>query len=88
MVGMATACLPCGRYLWRRPSGSVWRLTAGLDAAMLVLHLQLLRSGEHAHHDGQSGSLMSVGLTLIGAQLALAAVAALGWRMPFPAVER
>lgn len=40
MVGMA-ACLPCAWHLWRSPTGSVWRLTAGVDAAMLVRHAQL-----------------------------------------------
>jgi len=28
--------------LWQNPTGSVWRFTALVDAAMLVLHLQML----------------------------------------------
>ncbi|CCH89560.1 conserved membrane protein of unknown function [Modestobacter italicus] len=76
MVAMAAACLPCAWHLWRSPTGSVWRVTAGVDAAMLVLHVQLLGSGEHLHGAGPS-SLMWLGLALVSGQLVLAGAAAL-----------
>jgi hypothetical protein len=80
MVLMAAVCLPCAWHLWRSPTGSVWRVTAMVDAAMLVLHLQMLGTPEHAmpgmsaagHPDG----LMWLGLGLVTAQLAAAALAA------------
>ena len=77
MVGMAAACLPCAWPLWRSPTGSVWRVTAGVDAAMLVLHVQLLGAGEHMHHGAAPSSLMWLGLTLVSGQLVLAGAAAL-----------
>jgi hypothetical protein len=80
MVGMAAACLPCAWHLWRSPSASVWRATALVDAAMLVLHVQMLGgSTGHAgmHHGSAPASLMWLGLALVGGQLALAATAAL-----------
>ena len=80
MVAMAAACLPCAWHLWRSPTGSVWRFTALVDAAMLVLHVQMLgdsgQHGHHVHHAGP-GSLMWLGLGLVAGQLALAAAAAL-----------
>ena len=77
MVGMAAACLPCAWHLWRSPTGPVWRVTAAVDAAMLVLHTQMLAAPqEHAHHGSQVSGLMWLGLGLVGAQLALAGVAA------------
>ncbi|MGY1841777.1 MULTISPECIES: hypothetical protein [unclassified Modestobacter] len=78
MVGMAAACLPCAWRLWRNPTGSVWRFTALVDAAMLVLHAQLLGgSSGHAlmHHAAGPGALMWLGLGLVGAQLMLAGLA-------------
>jgi hypothetical protein len=48
MVVMAAACLPCAWHLWRSPTGAVWRLTAMVDAAMLVLHAQMLGGCEPA----------------------------------------
>ncbi len=80
MVAMAAVCLPCAWHLWRSPSASVWRLTALADAAMLVLHVQMLGSSSGhgmSHGSSPSGGLMFFGLALIGAQLALAAVALL-----------
>ncbi|MEU2349853.1 hypothetical protein [Modestobacter sp. NPDC049651] len=82
MVAMAAACLPCAWHLWRFPTASVWRLTALVDAAMLVVHLQMLGdSGDHAmngmSHGSSTGSLMWLGLGLVGVQLALAGGAAL-----------
>ena len=77
MVGMAAACLPCAWHLWRSPTGSVWRVTAGVDAAMLVLHVQLLGSGEHMHGAAAPSSLMWLGLALVSGQLVLAGAAAL-----------
>ena len=76
MVGMAAACLPCAWHLWRSPTGSVWRVTAGVDAAMLVLHVQLMGSGEHMHHAAAPSSLMWLGLALVSGQLVLAGAAA------------
>ncbi|MCZ2817926.1 hypothetical protein [Modestobacter sp. VKM Ac-2984] len=77
MLGMAAACLPCAWHLWRNPTGPVWRFTALVDAAMLVLHAQMLgESSGHAHHGGASPSLMWLGLALVGGQLALAGAAA------------
>ena len=77
MVGMAAACLPCAWHLWRSPTGSVWRVTAGVDAAMLVLHVQLLDAGENMHHAAAPSSLMWLGLALVSGQLVLAGAAAL-----------
>ncbi|MGY1748814.1 hypothetical protein [Modestobacter sp. SYSU DS0511] len=79
MVLMAAACLPCAWHLWRSPTGSVWRFTALVDAAMLVLHAQMLGGSgghQHAHHTAGPGALMWLGLGLVGAQLVLAAAAA------------
>jgi hypothetical protein len=76
MLGMALVCLPCAWHLWRSPTGSTWAATAGLDAAMLVLHAQMLApTAGHAHSSGSA--LMWLGLALVAAQLALAAVAGL-----------
>ena len=83
MLLMAAACLPCAWHLWRHPTGSVWRFTALVDAAMLVLHAQLLggSSSRHAMHgmhaEAGSGALMWLGLGLVTAQLGLAGAAAL-----------
>jgi hypothetical protein len=79
MVGMAAACLPCAWHLWRSPTGAVWRLTALVDAAMLVLHAQMLGTPDPMAgmaHAGEPGGLMWLGLGLVSAQLALAGVAA------------
>ena len=78
MLGMALVCLPCAWHLWRSPTGSTWAATAGLDAAMLVLHAQMLAPGAaHAHAADPAPTLMWLGLGLVAAQLALAAVAGL-----------
>lgn len=78
MVGMALVCLPCAWHLWRSPTGSTWAATAGLDAAMLVLHAQMLApAAGHAHDHGSPSALMWLGLGLVAAQLALASVAGL-----------
>ena len=79
MVAMAAVCLPCAWHLWRSPSASVWRLTALLDVVMLVLHAQMLgsSSGHGTSHGSSPEELMLLGLGLVGAQLALAAVALL-----------
>ncbi|WP_097185912.1 hypothetical protein [Blastococcus haudaquaticus] len=78
MVGMALVCLPCAWHLWRHPTGSVWALTAAADAAMLVLHAQMLSApAEHVHPGAAGpGTLMWSGLALVAAQLLLAALAA------------
>lgn len=83
MVAMALACLPCAWHLWRSASSQVWALTATADVTMLVLHAQLqaapLHSTAHLHNAAVSGQsrLMGLGLGLIAAQLALAALTAL-----------
>lgn len=78
MLGMALVCLPCAWHLWRTPTGSTWATTAGLDAAMLVLHAQMLApAGGHVHAPAAPPALMWLGLGLVAAQLALAAVAGL-----------
>jgi len=79
MVLMAAACLPCAWHLWRSPTASVWRFTALVDAAMLVLHAQLLGgSPGHGHAAGTpQGGLMWLGLGLVGGQLVIAGTAAL-----------
>ena len=80
MLAMALVCLPCAWHLWSSPTGSTWATTAGLDAAMLVLHAQMLAPGAgHAHAAGATPALMWLGLGLVAAQLALAAVAGLIW---------
>jgi len=80
MALMAAACLPCAWHLWRHPTGSVWRATALVDVAMLVLHAQLIGAddGMAGMHAGAApGGLMWLGLGLVSAQLALAGAAAL-----------
>jgi hypothetical protein len=78
LLCMALACLPCAWHLWRTPTGSTWATTAGLDAAMLTLHAQLLApapgSDHLAHHPVV---LMWSALGLVTAQLLLAGVAGL-----------
>jgi hypothetical protein len=71
MVGMAVACLPCARQLWRAPGAGAWGVVAAVDAAMLALHAQMLAGVHHA------SSLMWLGLVLVVAQLAVAGAAAL-----------
>ncbi len=78
MLGMALVCLPCAWHLWHSPTGGTWAATAGLDAAMLVLHAQMLApAAGHAHAAHSPGRLMWLGLGLVAGQLALAAVAGL-----------
>jgi hypothetical protein len=79
MAVMALACLPCAWHLWRAPTPAVWGLTAAADAGMLLLHATLAAGGgTHAMHSAHAGgSLMWLGSSLVGVQLALAAVAAL-----------
>lgn len=75
MLGMALACLGCGWHLWRSPTPGVWGMTAAMDAAMAVLHGQML-TAMPMHHGGPAASLMWLGLGLVGAQLAVAGAAA------------
>ena len=90
LTAMALACLPCAWHLWRSPSARVWAVTAGVDAAMAVLHLRMVlgasgtggqdMAGMHMHADsaaGGTGALVWPALGLVLAQLAVAAVAAL-----------
>ena len=77
MLGMALACLPCAWHLWHAPTGGTWAATAGLDAAMLVLHAQMLAPAGHAHAAHSPAGLMWLGLGLVATQLTLAAVAGL-----------
>jgi hypothetical protein len=81
MLGMALACLPCAWHLWRHPSSGAWAVTATVDAAMLVLHLQMLApAGGHVH--SSPDPLMWLGLGLVAAQLATAALAGLTGARP------
>jgi hypothetical protein len=75
MLGMALVCLPCAWHLWGDATAGVWRLTAGMDAGMLLLHAQML-APQPGHQHG-TPALMWLGLGLVAAQLALAGVAAL-----------
>jgi hypothetical protein len=76
MAGMALACVPCARHLWRAPTASVWGLTAGLDAGMLLLHATLVAGdGVHTGHATSGAELSWLGLALIVGQLCLAAAA-------------
>lgn len=76
MLGMALVCLPCAWHLWRTPTANTWAATAGLDAAMLALHAQMLApASSHVHAAPQPA--MWLGLGLVAAQLALAAAAGL-----------
>jgi hypothetical protein len=78
MLVMAAVCLPCAWHLWRSPTAAVWRITAAVDAVMLVGHAQMLAGGSappHVHA-GPPGSLMWLGLGLVVVQLALAAATA------------
>jgi hypothetical protein len=74
MAAMGLVCLPCAWHLWRSPTGSVWGLTATVDAGMLALHAPMVAT-HHAH--GRPVALMWLGLGLVAGQLALAGVAAL-----------
>jgi hypothetical protein len=76
MVAMAVACLPCAWHLWRAPTPPAWRLMAGIDLGMLLLHLPMTAgvaasAGHHAA--GASPGLLWLGSALIVGQLALAA---------------
>ena len=79
MVAMAAVCLPCAWHLWRSPTASVWRFTALVDAAMLVVHLQMLSepSMDMPGMTQDPDPLMWLGLGLVGTQLVLAGGAAL-----------
>src|SRR4051795_6614861 len=79
MVVMALACLPCAWHLWRHPTPAVWATTAVVDAAMLLLHAQMLADVTHSAHHASSpaGGLMWTGLGLVTSQLVLAGAAAL-----------
>ena len=79
MPVMALACLPCAWHLWRSPTGAVWAMTAALDTGMLLVHATVMAGGGMAMHHSAAGpgTLVWAGLVLAGAQLALAAVAAL-----------
>jgi hypothetical protein len=79
MPVLALACLPCAWHLWRAPTAAVWGMTAALDAGMLLVHATVMAGGGTGMHDGAAGpgALVRAGLVLAGAQLALAAVAAL-----------
>ncbi|MGY1671698.1 hypothetical protein [Geodermatophilus sp. SYSU D00710] len=78
MAGMALVCLGCARHLWRAPTPSVWRLTAGLDAAMLLVHVQVPAGHGAAHvHAGGPGVLGWLGLGLVAGQLLVAGAVAL-----------
>ena len=76
MVAMAVACLPCAWHLWRAPTPSVWRLMAGIDLGMLLLHLPMSAgAAASTGHHGASASpgLLWLGTALVVCQLALAA---------------
>jgi len=75
MVAMALACLPCAWHLWRHPTPGVWKTTAVVDAAMLLLHAQML-AGD-SHHAHAPGTLMWTGFGLVTSQLVLAGAGAL-----------
>ncbi len=80
MAVMALVCLPCAWHLWRRPTASVWGLTAALDATMAAVHLQMTSDAAAMpgmHSGGSPGALMWLGLGLVAGQLALAGTAAL-----------
>ena len=79
MVGMALVCLPCSWHLWRRPTPSVWGTTATVDAAMLVLHVQMLVAVTHSAHlpTAAPHGLMWSGLAVVTCQLVVAGAAAL-----------
>ena len=79
MPVLALACLPCAWHLWRAPTAAVWGMTAVLDAGMLLVHATVMAGGGMVMHHaaGGPGTLVRAGLVLAGAQLALAAVAAL-----------
>ena len=69
MVVMAAVSLPCAWHLWRHPTASVWRFTALVDAAMLVLHLQMLGgSSAHDHMPGMSHGAQVSGLMWPGSR--------------------
>jgi len=78
MLGMALVCLPCAWHLWLHPTGSAWAVTATVDAAMLVLHAQMLSVPTAHAHGGTTGpgALIWSGLALVAVQLLLAGLAA------------
>ncbi|MGY1683842.1 hypothetical protein [Geodermatophilus sp. SYSU D01176] len=62
MAGLAATCLPCAWRLRRGPTASVWRMTATVDAGMLVLHAQMLAGQGHevaglTHFTGSSSAV-------------------------------
>jgi hypothetical protein len=85
-VGMAAACLPCVRALWRHPALGVWRSTAVMYGGMLFVHLLLLTAAAggagHTGHAAGAGHAaggwtwaeagMWGGLALAGLQVTLA----------------
>jgi hypothetical protein len=78
MLAMAAVCLPCAWHQWRSPTAAVWRMTAAIDAVMLVAHVQMLGgagTGPHLHTGPHP--LMWLGLGLVVAQLAVAGAALL-----------
>jgi len=79
MLGTAVACLPCAWHLWRRPTAAVWAMTAAVDAAMLLLHTQMLAAagGHTMHHGTGTTGLMWLGLGLVASSLCLSGGAAL-----------
>ncbi|CEA07334.1 hypothetical protein BN1051_00646 [Arthrobacter saudimassiliensis] len=57
MLGMAAACLPCSRGLWRSPSEPGARMAMAAALAMAGFHAVLLLAGgsaAHAHHGSVS----------------------------------
>jgi hypothetical protein len=78
MPAMAAVCLPCAWHQWRSPTPPVWRMTAAVDAVMLVAHVQMLGgAGAGPHQHTGPHPLMWLGLGLVVAQLALAGAALL-----------
>ena len=78
MLAMAAACLPCAWHQWHSATPAVWRMTAAVDAVMLVAHLQALgggSTGAHAHLHAGPQPLVWLGLALVLTQLTVAAVA-------------
>jgi hypothetical protein len=81
-LAMAAACLPCAWHLWRSPKTTVWQLTAGLDAAMLLLHVQAGPATSHAHPVGapspEGTPLMWAGLAVVCTSLFVSAAVLAG----------
>ncbi|MFW3168765.1 hypothetical protein [Geodermatophilus sp. CPCC 206100] len=82
LVAMAAVCLPCAVHLWRGRAGAgTWCVTVLMAAAMVLVHLVLVASGGHGHHDpGTVSWLVRPGFVLGLPVVLLVAIGGAGYR--------